>query len=479
MLVLRLRIAERPVPLLEETTVKNRFFVSAALLSSLCSLALADSYSPFSDQRLVAPGGLFYVIIERQGGKHPKPWGPVDLTIAERAPGTSSVEPAKAVVESRDGLFVMTKNANIAVRKDDIVHARITLRHPPALTLVSSTGLGVVLLDYYGINSRPLETGYAVTLLSLTGDVRHERKLSDILTQEEISRYDNQTGSVWWLGGSWIDETDHEVVIIGSTYNLGKADRPIVLVNLDSGKVRRGGKEDVRKAITQLNPGGLELALDIAMDMKLQNIKETLTKIVLNNSLSQSTRLRASVLLAKSGTMDGAPLLVRAALMASKNQLDDLTTEYDEGVANDVGYAIEHLPDVLGERALPVLREVTRKYGYGIRTMHAFCRLGEPAIPTLIKMLEDQGDVEGQYLAAEALASVGSYAKAAVPALVKALDMRGKTSRGWRIDSIAAYALGEIGTEAKAAIPALSKLATNDDEEVRISAIGALKKITK
>jgi hypothetical protein len=459
--------------------VQNRFRLGGLLLYLFGNCALADTYSPFADERVVAPGGRYYVVIERQGGTEQRDqWGPVNLTIAEQAPGARPVDSARALVDSRIGLYVTRKNTNISVRDGDTVHARIKLEHPPGITLISSTGL-VVLLDYYGINSLALRNGNAVSILSLKGELLHGRKLSDILTWNEIWSYDNKCGSLWLLYGAWINETDHDLIIIGSDYNLGKSNRPIAVINLDSGKVRRGGPEDVRNAIIKADSAGLELALEIGLEMKLQGVKEHLPKIVSNEKMPLGARLRAAAFLATFGEKDGSSLFSRVALMASKNQLDDLADDYDEQLAHVVGYAIRHLPEVLGEQAAPVLRDASRKYGYGVGLVHAFSRLGEQAVSTLIAMLEDERDIESQYLAIEALAEIGPRAKPAVPALIKALDSNRKTSRDLRIDAVAAYALGCLGHEARTAIPALSRLTNNSDEEVRRRATEALEKINK
>jgi hypothetical protein len=215
------------------------------------------------------------------------------------------------------------------------------------------------------------------------------------------------------------------------------------------------------------------------MEMKLQAPKAYLPAILANEQLGLRTRLRAAVFLARFGEKTGVSLLSKVALLATKQELDALADEYDPDLSDAVGYSIEHLPEALGEQAVPVLQGIARKYGYSIMTMQAFSELGEAAIPTLIAMLADQDDVDAQYLAAEAIWAMGARGKAAVPALIKALDVKSKTSRGWRIDGIAVDALGQIGQEAKPAVPALQRLANDEDKELRMRALEALQKINK
>ncbi len=94
-------------------------------------------------------------------------------------------------------------------------------------------------------------------------------------------------------------------------------------------------------------------------------------------------------------------------------------------------------------------------------------------VPTLIEALKDP-DSDVGYGAAQALGRIGPEAKAAVPALIKALvDDPRNTVR-----SHAAQALGQIGPEAKAAVPALIEALKDENENVRNAADGALRKIT-
>jgi HEAT repeat protein len=94
------------------------------------------------------------------------------------------------------------------------------------------------------------------------------------------------------------------------------------------------------------------------------------------------------------------------------------------------------------------------------------------AIPALIKALGDQ-DVHVRILAANTLGDIGSEANEAVPALIKAPGDPEVLVRRHT-----AGALSRIGPEAKEALPELERLAEKDpDQSVRQSASEALKKI--
>jgi HEAT repeat protein len=97
-----------------------------------------------------------------------------------------------------------------------------------------------------------------------------------------------------------------------------------------------------------------------------------------------------------------------------------------------------------------------------------------PAVPSLIKLLKDQGDEGIRKSAARALGAIGPGAKSSVPALIEALE-----DNDLYVRVAAALALGKIGPEAKAAVPALKKALESDSKELQRLAAFALEKINK
>jgi NADH dehydrogenase len=103
--------------------------------------------------------------------------------------------------------------------------------------------------------------------------------------------------------------------------------------------------------------------------------------------------------------------------------------------------------------------------------VEALSRLGQSAVPELIKALKDDNwQVRNQ--AAVALGAIGPEAKAAVPALIDVLQDEDRYFR-----SHGAVALGKIGREAIAAVPALIKALKDNEEDVRRDAAAALGRI--
>lgn len=77
-----------------------------------------------------------------------------------------------------------------------------------------------------------------------------------------------------------------------------------------------------------------------------------------------------------------------------------------------------------------------------------------PAVPQLIIALKDSSPLVRSNAAA-ALGQIGPYVKGAVKALIDALADSEKSANGTPVNHAAALALKSIGTNAKAALPAL------------------------
>lgn len=98
--------------------------------------------------------------------------------------------------------------------------------------------------------------------------------------------------------------------------------------------------------------------------------------------------------------------------------------------------------------------------------LHTIAEAGAEVVPALVEAMEHP---EGRYWASLVLADIGPEAKAAVPALQKALaDKRPEV----RLQAV--IALGEIGPAAKAATPALVKSLDDEFPSVRSAAVFSL-----
>jgi hypothetical protein len=446
----------------------------------------AESFSPFRNERVVDVTGNYYVVMKRQAGpqRYRDAWEPVELTIAQRKRATPRVAPVRSKlvdVEDQGFVFDMKAGNDVDVRKGDRVLGRAKVTHPPTMVLVSSRGQGVVLLDLYGLDSMLLSKGFpAVTVLSLKGKVLHATKLQRLFKPADCSGFFRTlSGCVWWLYAAWIDEERREVVIVGK--NSETDTYPLAAFRLDTGAVRNGGSKDVLRAIATRIPGGLTPALDVAIRSKLKEARPHLAAILQDAKLPLDARLRSAVFLASLGDARGKALLATSAVKVAKQLLkhpDWQDLEHDR-LWCIYTYAVKHLPDVLGEGALPVLHEAARIKGYPAVVYDPFRRMGRKALPLLIKMLEDPTDVEGQVLAADVLSDIKPTTHTIIAALTKALKSAAQTTSGCPVRWVAAKSLGDIGRSAKSALPTLAKLAQDKDEDVRQAAADAIASIKR
>jgi HEAT repeat protein len=142
-------------------------------------------------------------------------------------------------------------------------------------------------------------------------------------------------------------------------------------------------------------------------------------------------------------------------------------------------YAVEHLPELLDDQALPVVARIAREQNYPRAAYVAFHKLGAKSVPMLVKMIGDQTNPEGQVFAADALSGLQTGDAPVISALTDALRSTSRSKSGLSLRAVAARALGEIGPSAKYALPGLELLRRDEDETTRRAAAAAIEKIKR
>jgi hypothetical protein len=121
--------------------------------------------------------------------------------------------------------------------------------------------------------------------------------------------------------------------------------------------------------------------------------------------------------------------------------------------------------------------EATGRYRDALATaISELAGAGDPALVAYAERLAralDSGDAWTRVEAARALASLGSAAGPAVPALRRAL----LTDAQPKIRALAAQALGAVGPQARAALPDLEKALGDPEPSVRQQATRAIKSL--
>jgi hypothetical protein len=431
--------------------------------------------------------GTFYVVVKRQGGNmQPSPWGPVELTIAQRAPGALPVIRAEAKVVEVAGkgyVYESYPGREIAVRKGDTIRGRARLDVPPGGMLVSTSGLGVVLFDIYGGNHTLFSRqDPALTTIRIDGKILQRKTLQSLFAAKQISAFHRtSSNTTFWLDLAWIDEEKHEVVIVANS-EVERANQPITVVGFESGAVRQGSRDEIVRAIRSMNPGALNSALEMAERWRmLDAVARYLAEIWVNETLPSEVRLRAAAYQAIHGDERAREFVKRTAIHSS----DDLSRHLDvEDPDNDrlfdlYEFCVERLSDVIAEKDLSLIRAVLRKHDYPHVAYKVYRRLGRRAVPQLIEMLGDEADSKGQIVAAEVLGEIKAASEPAIVALGRALQSKAHSPIGCPLRLSAAVSLGQIGKPARAMLPALRVLTQDADQEVRTAALAAIEKIAR
>jgi len=205
----------------------------------------------------------------------------------------------------------------------------------------------------------------------------------------------------------------------------------------------------------------------------------TLMAVVEDESEKVIYRSSAAKALGQLKFADAVPVLTRILRQRGELRHIEEDSHMRGAAANALG--------LMGDKAMPAipvlvaaLEDESEAPGVRSEAAEALGRLKyEPAVPALIKMLEQKDLRWGKYTASDlrksvvrALGYIGLQAKAAVPTLIETL----KDEEAY-VRKCAADALGSMGPQAKAAGPALKEALEDDDRNVRRSAADALKKI--
>jgi hypothetical protein len=436
--------------------MSKRIAIAGLLIAVAVPSVHGDSYRPFRNFRQVDPTGRYYVVVKKNGGpEDPGDAGdgtPVTLAIAERKPGTGPVSPAEDS-EGRDE--AIRANPDVKVREGDRLLGRGKLDRSPRYIVISSTGLGVVGLDVRGHNYGNVRSPDALVIVRTDASVRHRKALIDLFSAKEIEQFVHSAGSIFWVGGGWIDEARKDVIVVGSREwpDMEPIPRLFRVVNLETGIVRRGSPELILTALSARNLGALPAAIELAGELKLNGAKDDLVKVFSDDKLSLAVHLRACVALAALGDRRGGDLMKKTAFADSPER----------------GYAIGELPSVIGDDAAALLCDLVRRSGdvvwrpgqnVSYLAWVAMRRVsGEAAVPPLLLMLKEAHCPTCIDFAVECLGEYGPKAGPAVPDLIKLLERQPKTRRPLWTQQLAAIALGRIGPGSRAALPALIRLA--------------------
>jgi hypothetical protein len=334
----------------------------------------ADSWAPYSERRVVSPGGRHYVV-----ARFPKKDASLRLEICRRRAGAAPLQPAE-----RDE---MSPGVSVERDPEDELVAALDIEEAPLQIRVLDTEPAAVLFEMYG----SVGSGTSLSLLDSKGKLRWRLALTDLFPAEEIRGFDASVCSIWWYWGWWVDEERGKVVLVPHGVQIREVD-------LATGKVAVAAPGILLTRVGNGSVAEQRQALEIAKTLKPAGLAEKAKPIALDEAADPSLRLCAAVAYHAATKKPLVPELFRTYAAA--------------GAPMELrAYAIENLALMIGEEALPLLREAMR--GTATDAWHpaqqAFVTLGEKSVPTLIGMLLDvQGTPDQRGGAAHALSEIRS-----------------------------------------------------------------------
>ncbi len=324
-----------------------RRFLPALFLLGVSAPALADEWMEYRPLQVADPTGLYTVQTE---------------PLAHAVPG----------------------GTGFSFRKGETVLAKGWLPSAPLEIRVSPEGRGFAAFEEYG------GIGHGASLMwvdAKDGKVS-SKGLHQIFSPEEIAGFCHTVSSIHYFRDAWIDDKAGCIVLVA-------AGPLLKVIDLGTGEVKPGGAGEVKRAMGI--PSARVIAMDLAGEMSIDLGVKALESILKDAGSPLALRLRAAALLGPS-SKDAQALFRRSA--------------GPEGVSREDRIAVlTRLPAVLGEEAIPLLREALKNKDSGVwdAAQRGFAALGEKAIPVLLEILVEKGgsnDYRGG--AAHALGYLGS-----------------------------------------------------------------------
>ncbi|MFN3244984.1 MAG: HEAT repeat domain-containing protein [Planctomycetota bacterium] len=369
------------------------------LLAAVCCGAVAtssgppDSWGPFRNKRIVTPSGKRYVVVRKKG---------LGITF-ELCARRAGQPPLESVADSGyPGLWNLGgKDKDVSRDPKDRLLAKGTYKQMPMQVQITDGLDGFLLFDKYG----NLGYGEVVTWIDGRGKVVFEHSLEDLFggspkgTTATVS-------SLWWSRAIWLDARAQSIIVVTSLGELRE-------VKVADGAISEPSAERLIGWAMHGDVGGRATALEVIAEGDVARCEKALPLVsgtFLDRSEPLSLRLRAGWILARVGNEPGVERLYLETVRGG-----------DEVADADMRFAVRHLGDVMGDRALAVLRDLMRGKASKVwgDAYQAFAAIGESAVPTLLEMVEEQ-DQSADYRggAVHALAEIGSAA--AVPTLRRA-----------------------------------------------------------
>ncbi len=349
-----------------------------ALALLLALLAAPQGWEPFPSRREVSPGGRHYLVLRAAEG------GTVSFELCRRRDGAALLAPARSLPVTASPA---EKPPDIGRDPADALLSSGTLPQPPFQVRVLDGRPGAVLFERYG----HLGSGDALSLLGPDGKPAWRLGLADLFKEEAVAGFPRNGRDVIWFQAWWVDEARGRIVLVTQGDRFGEVD-------LGNGKVRAADAGILRTRLRTGPEGDRLEAWDLAARLRPAGAEEDAKAVAPDAAEPRGIRLRAALLLHRAGLPSPAADLFRAA--APRTEPLEIRV-----------FAWRWMGEVLGERAIPLLRDALRGEADEAwrPALAGFADVGEAAVPVLAAMVgEKEQHLDYRGGAAGALASIAS-----------------------------------------------------------------------
>ncbi len=329
-----------------------------AVLATAAGSASTDPWGLFLDRRDASASGRRYVLVHQAKGTG------IRFQLCECGPGRL---PARSAT-TRDVLAGTAEPLDVAF--GDRVLAAGRIKRLPSDVYVFDKPGGFVLFDTY----RRLGKGNVVTYVNDAGNVAFSKTVKDLYGGVPVGAV--RSGfSVGWSRGWFVDERRRSIVVVAT----GNEFREIAI---------QDGSTTEPSFLTMLGwlqhgtDATRELMFGVILERPIEDLKlacSTVIGIAHDPKQPMGLRLRAAIVLSRAGD----PATFEKLFLSSVE--NDMPLSARE-------FAAAHLPEVLGERSVPVLRKLLRDPERSVRraSQNGWVGLGESAVPMLCAMLLDK-----------------------------------------------------------------------------------------
>lgn len=269
--------------------------------------------------------------------------------------------------------------------------------------------------------------------------------------------------------------------------------RPIALVSMADGTVRKGSARDLKHCIEAGNHECMAIALRILHDIGEPLERDDLINVYTAQGAPEIARIIAAVALGETGDRRGEGLLIGFAQHGAQLLRDDPSFDIkatwlpvlgeiighndETEECLNISEAVRFLPTVADEGCVPLLAQIGARSRRALRDRahDAVVSLGAHSVRLLLPLLAEDQEADAGAWAAGVICDIGSQASEAVGTLTAVLERRDAARESVR--AAAARALGGIGADAADAVPTLQRCLTDPSERVRKAASSALSRI--